>query len=143
MAVNVGQRNVPDTPANRQLDACQKALDLALHTIKICSNGKVFAPEYWDAITSDIIKCAKNIYVYAWNANNTYVTQKDASKWPQREKLQLAAISSCSELLGMINIAKRLFHLRGRKSRYWSEMAIECRKLLRKWHETNKETYGK
>ena len=28
MAVNVGQRNVPDTPQNRQLDACWKAREL-------------------------------------------------------------------------------------------------------------------
>lgn len=41
MAVNVGQRNVPDTPANRQLEACQKAMDLAIHTIQICKNKNI------------------------------------------------------------------------------------------------------
>ena len=42
MAVNVGQRNVPDTPANRQLIACEKAMELCLHTIKICKNKKTY-----------------------------------------------------------------------------------------------------
>lgn len=46
MAVNVGQRNVPDTPANRQLEAGEKAMDLALHTIKVCKNKKIFVEEY-------------------------------------------------------------------------------------------------
>ena len=53
MAVNVGQRNVPDTPANRQLEACQKAMDLAIHTIQICKNKNIFVEEYQDALTND------------------------------------------------------------------------------------------
>ena len=87
MAVNVGQRNVPDTPANRQLEACQKAMDLALHTIKICNNKNIFKVEYQEALTNDIIKCAKDIYVFSWNGNNIYVT-KNNGRWEQREKLQ-------------------------------------------------------
>jgi hypothetical protein len=42
MTVNVGQRNVPDTPQNRGLIALNNALNLNVHTIKICSNPKVF-----------------------------------------------------------------------------------------------------
>ena len=38
MAVNVGQRNVVDTPGNRALYACDEARHLAIHTIKICNN---------------------------------------------------------------------------------------------------------
>ena len=105
MAVNVGQRNVPDTPANRQLEACQKAMELALHTIKICNNKNIFTVEYQEALTNDIIRCAKDIYVFAWNGNNVYVT-KDNGRWEQREKLQLLAISKCNELLALINIAR-------------------------------------
>ena len=38
MAVNVGQRNVPDTPQYRGLKANELALNLSIHTIKITSN---------------------------------------------------------------------------------------------------------
>ena len=141
MAVNVGQRNVPDTPANRQLEACQKAMELALHTIKICNNKNIFTVEYQDALTNDIIRCAKDIYVFAWNGNNVYVT-KDNGRWEQREKLQLLAISKCNELLALINIARRLFHLKGSKVKYWSQMTIDTRMILRKWHEANAKQYG-
>ena len=85
MAVNVGQRNVPDTPANRQLEACQKAMDLAIHTIQICKNKNIFTEEYQDALTNDIIRCAKDIYIYAWSGNNIYV-KPDNGRWPEREK---------------------------------------------------------
>jgi hypothetical protein len=42
MAVNAGQRHVPDTAGNRALDACEYARELAIHTIKICNNKNIF-----------------------------------------------------------------------------------------------------
>jgi len=140
MAVNVGQRNVPDTPGNRQLEACQKAMELALHTIKICNNKNIFAAEYQEALTNDIIRCAKDIYVYTWNGNNVYV-QPGNGRWSERERLQLAAISKCNELLALINIARRLFHLKGNKVKYWSQLTIDTRGLIRKWHDANAKQY--
>lgn len=41
MAVNVGQRNVADTPGNRALYACDEARRLAIHTIKNGGNQKM------------------------------------------------------------------------------------------------------
>lgn len=140
MAVNVGQRNVPDTPQNRQLEACEKAMELAIHTIKICANKNVFTEEYQEALTSDIIRTAKDIYINAWSGNNVYV--KDAERWKERERYQQAAIMKCNELLALINIARRLFHLKGKKVKYWSGMTLETRMMLRKWYESNLKQYG-
>lgn len=140
MAVNVGQRNVPDTSANRQLQACEKAMELSLHTIKICSNKKIFTVEYQTAVTDDVIRCAKDIYINAWNANNVYVT-KDNGRWKEREELQLLSIRKCNELLALINICRRLFHLRGGKAKYWSQLTLEARQMLSKWHEANAKQY--
>ena len=141
MAVNVGQRNVPDTQANRQLEACEKAMNLALHTIKICSNKKIFTVEYQEALTNDIIRCAKDIYIYAWNGNNIYV-RPDNGRWKDRERYQLAAIAKCNEMLALINIARRLFHLKGKKVRYWTRLTIDARMMIRKWHEAGVKQYG-
>ena len=141
MAVNVGQRNVPDTPANRQLEAAQKALDLAIHTIKICGNEKIFDPKYQDALTDSIIICAKRIYLDVWNGNNVYV-KPDNGRWKERERYQLDAMTQCSELIGLINLARRLFHLKGTKVRYWTQMTIETGAMIRKWHEANAKQYG-
>lgn len=141
MAVNAGERNVPDTPQNRQLEACEKAVELSIHTIHLCKNKNIFKVEYQEALTNDIIRCAKDIYIYAWEANNIYVKEGD-SRWQRREKLQLLAISKCHEMIALINIARRLFHLKGKKVEYWTRLVIETRTLLRKWHEANAKQYG-
>lgn len=141
MAVNVGQRNVPDTPANRQLEAGQRALDLAIHTIKICGNEKIFDPKYQASLTDDIIDCAKRIYLDVWTGNNVYVTEKNG-RFKDREKYQLDAIMQCSRMIGLINLARRLFHLKGTKVRYWTQMTIDTSAMIRKWHEANAKQYG-
>ena len=43
MAVKAGERNVPDTPQNRQLNAVWYARELALYTIQICKNKNAFS----------------------------------------------------------------------------------------------------
>lgn len=79
MAVNVGQRNVPDTPQNRQLDACWKARELAIHTIKICNNKNIFLPEYQSALRG-IIVCSEWLRdfkaFYDWSIDNGYKNEK-------------------------------------------------------------------
>ena len=116
-------------------------MDLAIHTIQICRNKNIFVEEYQDALTNDIIRCAKDIYIYAWSGNNVYV-KPDNGRWPEREKYQKAAIMKCNELLALINMARRLFHLKGKKVRYWSQMTIDARALLVRWHEANAKQYG-
>ena len=142
MAVNVGQRNVPDSANNRQLEACIKAMDLAIHTIKICSNKNIFKVEFQNALTDDIIKCAKDIYMLTWDANNTYVRIGDKLAWRNREIRQLGAITKCNELIALINIARRLFHLKGNKVKYWSQLTLDTRGLIRRWHEANAKQFG-
>lgn len=116
-------------------------MDLALHTIKICNNKNIFTVEFQEALTNDIIKCSKDIYVSVWNGNNVYV-RPDNGRWPERERYQLYAIIKCNELLALINIARRLFHLKGKKVKYWSAMTVETRKMISAWHEANKKQFG-
>ena len=141
MAVNVGQRNVPDTPANRQLEVAEKALALAIHTIKICENDKIFDPKYRMSLTDNVIDCAKRIYLDVWNGNNVYV-RPDNGRWQERERYQLHAMAQCSEMIGLINLSRRLFHLKGTKVRYWTQLVIDTYGLIRRWHEANKKQYG-
>lgn len=140
MAVNVGQRNVPDTPQNRQLDAGMKARELAIYTIRICTNQKVFLPEYRSALTEDIIRTAKDIYMNVWTANNILV--KTQEQWDCRSRLQQKAALQCNNLLALISIARTLFHLKGKRVNYWSGMVIETRGMIQKWHEADRKRYG-
>ena len=140
MSVNAGERNVPDSSTNRQLIALEKALDLSLHTIQLCKNKNIFKEEYQNALTNDIIRCGKDIYISAWHANNIRVGD-DPYLMAERDNYQRMAIDRCTELIGLINIARRLFHLKGKKVRYWTGMAIETRFMLRKWREANSRQY--
>lgn len=141
MAVNVGERNVPDTPQNRQLDACWKARGLALHTIKNCTNKNIFLPEYQSALTDDLIWTSKEIYKNVEAANNIRVTRPE--HWKARGELQKKAVKQCRDLLTLISLSRALFHLKGKKVSYWSKMVIETRNLIRKWYESDAKRYGK
>ena len=142
MSVNVGQRNVPDTPQNRCLNACNAAMKLAMHTIKLCNNKNVFLPEYQSALTDKIIGTATEIYTDSYGANNIYVNN-DADQYRERKRLQNTSINKCYQLLGLIQMAKRLFHLRSNKVKYWSKLTINARDLLKRWRDSDSERYGK
>jgi len=141
MAVNVGQRNVADTPGNRALYACDEARRLAIHTIKICNNQNIFLPEYQSALTNRIIALAVDIFTNAYGANNILVN-KEPARWHERHRMQELAVNECNRLLALIQLAKTLFHLKTQKVKYWGEMTIKTRNYLQKWKDGDVERYG-
>ena len=93
MATNVNERNVPDTPTNKMLDCLWEARNLSLYTVKICSNTNNFPPEYYQTMTGDIIKKAKDIYRLGKRANAIYVQGKTGhERWEERSRYQREAI---------------------------------------------------
>lgn len=138
MAVNAGQRNVPDTPANTMFYAVDKARELATYTIQICSNTNVFNPKY-AFITQKIINVAMSIYENSWTANNIIVNNAD--DWLIRRKFQKTSIAKCNALLAYIDLAKKLYHLRSKRVKYWAELTLQTRSYLREWNEKDQERY--
>lgn len=139
MSTNVGQRHVADTPQNRTLNAVDMAKKLALHTSRICKNQKVFSPEYSVEIYV-IRKTAMDIYAMAYDANNI-VVKKDSVDYQKnvedRLKEQMLCVRKCSDLLGYIDFAKPLFHLRKGKVAHWTGLTLQTRSYLHKWHESD------
>lgn len=117
------------------------ALDLTTYTIMICKNPKVFNPLYNTAITNDIVHTSKDIYIKLWRANNIVVSG-DKEKLTERLKLQSEAAECCNELLPMIQIAAKLFHLSSKRVKYWAEKTIELRGYIRKWRDADRHRYG-
>lgn len=143
MAVKTGERNVPDTPQNRQLDAAWEARDLALYTIQVCNNKNIFLPEYQSSFTDDIIRVAKDIYIHVWTANNIRITDSGRKElFAYRNKLQRQAILDCNNLLALIGLARPLFHLKGKKVKYWSEKVLKTRNYIKKWKESDQNRYS-
>ena len=80
MSVNESERG------KGKFDVLIKANDLAVYTIRITKNPKIFLPEYQTALTNDIIHTAKEIFTKAWTANNIRVGDEPRN-WLERKKL--------------------------------------------------------
>ena len=140
MTVPASQRSKPN------LEAVEKARELAAYTIHITSNPKVFKPEYQTALTNDIVHCAKEIYTCSWKANNINVGEppkinEEARK--DRERLQRIAVANCYELLSLIQLAKPVFHLTAKRVKYWGRFTVTCRSILQAWKESDSRRYSK
>lgn len=116
------------------------ARDLAVYTIRITSNPKVFIPQFQTAITNEIVRCATNIHKYAWAANNVMVKSRDL--YAMRRKNQEMAALECNNLISLIDIARPLFHLETKRCRYWGSMTIEVRNKIRGWMESDAKRYA-
>lgn len=118
-----------------------KSMELAMYTIQICNNKNIFLPEYQSALTDDIIRTAKDIYIDAWTANNIRVINAD--NWKERRCLQERAKRNCNNLLALIQLAKGLYHLKDKRVKYWGRKTLEVRKLLQAWKESDGRRYSK
>lgn len=144
MATNVNERNVPDTPTNKMLDCLWEARNLSLYTVKICSNTNNFQPEYYQTMTGDIIKKAKDIYRLGKRANAIYVQGKTGhERWKERSRYQREAILLCVDLLSDIDVAKTLFNIRGKRVKYWTKQVVTVKRMYIAWHNADKERYAK
>lgn len=134
MSVPVNQRG------QGKLEVCTKARDLAVYTIQITKNKKVFSEEYQEAITDDIIRTAVSIHMLVWTANNILVDS--SGDLEERIALQEQASRQCNVLLSLIDIAKPLFHLDTRRVMYWGQKVVDVRNLIRAWRASDIKRYA-
>lgn len=134
MSVPVNQRG------HGKLEACTKARELAVYTLQITKNKKVFAEEYQDAVTDKIIGSALEIHMLAWSANNVLVNSEEDLH--TRTMLQEQACIQCNVLLSLIDLAKPLFHLDTRRVMYWGQKVVDVRNLIRAWRTSDIKRYA-
>lgn len=136
MAVEVGRRNIPDTPQNRQLDACTQARKFAIHTLRICQNKNIFDPEYQETLINDLVETAKDIFINVDIANNIRVAGSEG-RWLKRYNHQITAIEKCRRMTGLIALTKEAFHLRSKKVNYWIDMLFDTQELIEGWNTSD------
>lgn len=127
---------VLETKRKKQpLEVFVKQVNLICYTVQITS-GQKFAPkyQYQAVIVSKILAKTIDIYTFSWEANNIRVGS-DKEKYRRRKELQQRAIGSCDSLLGLIMIAKTMFHLRGKQFEYWCGRVTEVKNLTQTWKE--------
>ena len=133
MSVPVGKRG------ENKLAAAMAANELAIHTIKICCNTNVFKLKYQTALTNDIVSTAKDIAKLTMRANNVLVKSTQLAQL--RLRYQYEAATKCNDMLTLIHLAKPVYHLPGRRVKYWTELIIKTRQLIRAWHDANAQEY--
>lgn len=132
--------SVPESQRGKgKFDVIINALYLAQYTITITKNKNIFLPEYQSALTDDLIRSAKDIYINAWKANNIRVTSQE--DWKERKHLQELSILECNSLLATMQLAKKVFHLKSKRIKYWGELTIKARDGIRAWKESDTKRY--
>lgn len=135
MSQNIGQRNIPDTETVNKCYAVDATLNLLVHTLRNCKNRNIFTEEYKETVTDKLTGIASDIYLSAYTANKIRVGN-DEGKRNKRRELQNHSIDKCNEFLAMINVARRICHLRKGKTEYWVKMTVNTRNLLAKWRDS-------
>lgn len=135
MSVPSGKRK------DSKMEVVVKGRELAAYTLKITSNQNVFISDYDICVKSKIQNTAMDIFLNIMDANNIKVDDSPEN-WKQRNKLQKQAANSCNTLLNLIFLSQTVYHLRASRIKYWSEMTIYVRNLIRKWNHSDATRYG-
>lgn len=113
------------------------ARELAKYTLDITKNGNIFLPEYQTALTNDIIRTSKNIFMKCWTANK--IRANTIELYKERSGLQSHAIIDCNDMLALIDLAQSVYHLKSRRIEYWGEKVIITRTLIQEWQTSEKK----
>ena len=111
------------------------ARELAIHTLNICNNEKVFPKRDRWMLTGEIVRTALRIYIHIRHAN--CVKAEEAADYARRMELQQTALEEINDLLGLIDIAGIRCHLPGSRQSYWTGLALELEKKARAGHRSD------
>lgn len=138
--------SVPESKREEnKLQVLLDAQSLAAYTLRICKNPKVFIPEFQHLLTDKIASTAVDIFVSLWTANNILMkpgTENFTDNQKERKRLQDEAARNCNNLLALIQIAKPIFHLSGKRVRFWGKNIIKVRNLTRAWQESDNKRFN-
>lgn len=135
MSVPEGRRTEP------KLAVQTKAKELAMYTVSICGNEKVFPKRDRWAVTNRIVSTALTIMEEVDVANDIFVST--AGDYELRRKSQTIAFSSTAKLLGLMELAYVKYGIEGRRISYWTQLVVDVRALIQKWRKADKDRYGK
>ena len=129
-----------DRKPSEPLQAAIETRDLAMYTIQITSNEKVFIPAYKTAMVDKLVGTAIDIHTACWAANNIRVQSKEELE--ARLHCQTEAVRHCNKMLALIDIAWKLYHLAGRRVQYWTRKTVNARNLIRAWKKSDMKRYA-
>ena len=110
-----------------RLEVLTKAMELAVHTIRICDNDKVFPKRHRLSVTADIIKEVK------WLPK--LINRANKSKGEKRAQLQEQAVDLVDDIEVDMQIAYDALkpNITERKLDYWLGLLLAVRVLIKAW----------
>lgn len=117
-----------------------KTSRMAAYTLHITRNPNVFDPEAAREIIAEIRTTAVRIHVLCWRANDIRVPDTNNRKQIEaRMELQYQAMKYCTDLKALINLAKPLYRLSGKRTRNWMKKVLEVQNLIRNWRDSDRD----
>ena len=124
-----------------ELDVMTKSRELAVYTIKICTNEKNFPKRYRWCVTNEIVKSVKIIHSKIRKANEVFV--KDEADYLLRKDFQNEVLSEIGSLLGDMDIAFELFGVEDKRMYHWIGLVIDVQILVRNWKKSDDKRFNK
>jgi hypothetical protein len=122
-----------------KLEVQTKAIELLNYTTSICSNEKIFPKRHrWD-ISGRIVESAWMIHDDINTANSIFVSAK--IDYEMRREHQIRALAYTARLLGQIDFAYVKFHIESRRIKYWTQLVVDERELLKRWKKSDSNRY--
>lgn len=118
-----------------------KSKELARYTTSICSNEKIFPKRDRWIITNRIVTTALTIMEEVDTANSIYVSTK--GDYDLRRRSQTIALSYTARLLGLMELAYLKYSIDSKRIRYWTQLVIDTRELIKKWRKSDADRYKK
>jgi hypothetical protein len=118
-----------------------KAIEMANYTITICSNENNFPKRYRWCLTNKIVDTAIEIMNDINTANSIYVSTKN--DYELRREFQTKALAYTARLLGLMELAYVRFNIEDKRIRYWTQLVVDTRELIKKWKKSDSNRYKK
>lgn len=122
------------------LQVLSMALGLAVHTLIVCKNEKLFPKRDRWLLTAEIVRTALGIYIRIRKANRVRV--EGMEDYTRRMTLQSEALDLIDTLMGLIDIAGAFCKLPGNKQEYWTGLALNLENKARAWHRSDQIRYA-
>jgi hypothetical protein len=116
------------------------AEQLAHYSDQITDNQKNFPPGQGTALVKSLKQWSLEIYMYCYRAN--YIRVEGRADYMERRRFQDMAIQRCEDMLPVLQLAKRRYHLSTKRMLYWGGMVIDVRDKIRAWKESDRKRYA-
>ena len=126
----------------QQFAVYTKSIELAKHSIQLCSSENNFPKKYRWLLTSDIVKLAQQIPVDIMRANQLNPNHS-AQEYIRRQELQDEASGKCDALLVLLDIAKKVTSLSWHQIEYWTGLVVGVQDSIGAWRDSDKKRFGK